>query len=165
MLPVVSGAEPPPFLRNWVPLNIDPAAEPSAWTRRVLDVLRSAGDRTAVLPLELGMAVALGFMGPPHQHDWLVLIPEGHASLHFVTDLRAYDLETYDGSTAKVVAAVMKFLLTRKEAVPSSLTPRDVVAMLGAFDARKQKLNADWEGKPRWADIVLAAKEIAKAPS
>jgi hypothetical protein len=37
------------------------------------------------------------------------------------------------------------------------------VTKIGAFDARKLKLHADWEGKPRWADIILAAKEIAKA--
>jgi hypothetical protein len=50
MLPVVvGGAEPPPFLRNWVSLNVDPATEPVVWTHHVLDVLRSAGNRTAAL--------------------------------------------------------------------------------------------------------------------
>ena len=43
LLPVVVGEiEPPPFLRNWVSVKVDPVAEPATWTRRVLDVLRSA---------------------------------------------------------------------------------------------------------------------------
>lgn len=42
LLPVVFGeGDPPPFLRNWVSLRIDPGAEPATWTRRVLDVLRN----------------------------------------------------------------------------------------------------------------------------
>lgn len=42
LLPVVFGpTEPPPFLRNWVSLRVDPATEPSTWTRHVLDALRS----------------------------------------------------------------------------------------------------------------------------
>src|SRR5260370_30602985 len=42
LLPVVFGeSEPPPFLRNWVSLRVDPAKEPSTWTRHVLDALRS----------------------------------------------------------------------------------------------------------------------------
>lgn len=46
MLPVVVGAtEPPPFLRKWVPVRVDPVAEPATWTQRVLDALRSARNR------------------------------------------------------------------------------------------------------------------------
>jgi TIR domain len=42
LLPVVFGhTEPPAFLRNWVSLRVDPAKEPSTWTRHVLDALRS----------------------------------------------------------------------------------------------------------------------------
>jgi hypothetical protein len=48
VLPVVVGsAEPPPFLRNWVSLNVDPAAEPRAWTRRVLGAISSIQKQTA----------------------------------------------------------------------------------------------------------------------
>jgi hypothetical protein len=43
LLPVVFGEnEPPAFLRNWVSLRVDPAKEPSTWTRHVLDALLSA---------------------------------------------------------------------------------------------------------------------------
>jgi hypothetical protein len=42
VLPVmVGGSEPPPFLRNWVGLRVDPALEPSEWTSRVISTLRS----------------------------------------------------------------------------------------------------------------------------
>ena len=42
VIPVVLGSsEPPPFLRNWVSLNVDPTAEPLTWTRRVVDAVES----------------------------------------------------------------------------------------------------------------------------
>ena len=42
ILPVmVGGTEPPPFLRNWVSLNITADAETAEWTSQVLQVLRS----------------------------------------------------------------------------------------------------------------------------
>lgn len=41
LLPVVFGeTEPPPFLRNWVYLRVDPDKEPTSWTRHVVDALR-----------------------------------------------------------------------------------------------------------------------------
>jgi hypothetical protein len=42
LLPVIFGqTEPPPFLRNWVSLRVDPDKEPLTWTRHVLEALRS----------------------------------------------------------------------------------------------------------------------------
>jgi len=42
LIPIVfEGAEPPPFLRNWVPLRVDPGTEPSKWILRVVDALES----------------------------------------------------------------------------------------------------------------------------
>lgn len=51
MIPVVvGGAEPPPFLRNWVSLRVDPAAEPQNWTRHVVNALRLAPDSSVQAP-------------------------------------------------------------------------------------------------------------------
>jgi TIR domain-containing protein len=47
---VVGGSEPPPFLRNWVGLRVDPAAEPANWTRHVVDALRSAQNEAVHVP-------------------------------------------------------------------------------------------------------------------
>jgi hypothetical protein len=42
LLPVIFGeGSPPPFLRNWVPLRVDPDHQASTWTGRVLDTLRN----------------------------------------------------------------------------------------------------------------------------
>ncbi len=47
MIPViVGGDEPPPFLRDWVALRVDPELEPARWTAEILQVLRSANDGT-----------------------------------------------------------------------------------------------------------------------
>ena len=50
------------------------------------------------MPLELGMAMARRFMDKTDEHDWLVLVPQGHAYLRFMSDLAAYDPATHDGS-------------------------------------------------------------------
>ena len=48
LLPVIFGeAEPPPFLRDWVSLRVDPDKEPATWTRHVLDALRSLRNEAA----------------------------------------------------------------------------------------------------------------------
>lgn len=45
LLPIVIGGdEPPPFLRRWVALRIDPVSDPEGWTKRVLQELRSRRD-------------------------------------------------------------------------------------------------------------------------
>jgi nucleotide-binding universal stress UspA family protein len=42
LLPIVFGQDdPPPFLRNWVALRVNPDTEASTWTRKVIDVLRN----------------------------------------------------------------------------------------------------------------------------
>jgi hypothetical protein len=52
LVPVlVGGSDPPPFLRQWVSLRIDPEAKPENWTSQVLQVLRSARE-----PVEFGLA-------------------------------------------------------------------------------------------------------------
>jgi hypothetical protein len=112
------------------------------------------------MPLELGMAMARRFMDAK-EHDWLVLVPKGHAYLRFVSDLAAYDPATHDGSMESVVVAVIAWLSTRKDAIPP-ITPRQVMSKLPVFQANKQKLDAAWGGYPPWSDIVLAAINVAK---
>jgi len=108
------------------------------------------------MPLELGMAMALRFMDPASEHDWLVLVPEGHAYLRFVSDLAAYDPATHDRSIASVVVAVMSWLATRPNAIPP-VTPRQVLEFLPSFQSRKRELDAGWGGYPPWADVIMTA--------
>jgi hypothetical protein len=114
------------------------------------------------MPLELGMAMAKRFMDPSDEHDWLVLVPRGHAYLRFVSDLAAYDPATHDGSVSSVVVAVMAWLLTRKDAIPP-VTPGMVLSALPRFEAEKAVLESDWGGQPPWSDVVLAAIRVARS--
>lgn len=42
LLPIVFGNDdPPPFLRNWVALRVNPDTEASTWTSKVMDVMRN----------------------------------------------------------------------------------------------------------------------------
>jgi hypothetical protein len=114
------------------------------------------------MPLELGMAMAKRFIDPGDEHDWLVLVPRGHAYLRFISDLAAYDPATHDGSVSSVVVAVMAWLSTRKDAVPP-VTPSLVLGALPRFVADKALLEAAWGGQPPWSDVVLAAIRVARS--
>ena len=47
LLPVVFGeGDPPPFLRNWVSLRIDPQREASTWTHHVLGALQNLRNKS-----------------------------------------------------------------------------------------------------------------------
>jgi len=117
------------------------------------------------MPLELGMAMARRFMHPDQDHDWLVLVPEGHAYMQFVSDLAAYDPAKHDGSVEGVVFAVMVWLSIRRDAL-SPITPHTVLASVPRFRAAKEHLDLiGGGGTPRgtpWSDVVLAAIEVAR---
>lgn len=113
------------------------------------------------MPLELGMAMARRLMDPSEGHDWLVLVPRGHLYARFISDLAAYDPAVYDGSAESVVAVVMAWLSTRKNAV-SLVTPAEVLSRLALFRSEKLKLEAAWAGNTPWSDIVITAMKVAK---
>ena len=114
------------------------------------------------MPLELGIAMARRLMDPTEEHDWLILVPKGHAYLRFISDLAAYDPAMHDGSEKSIVVAVMAWLATRKDAVPP-VTPSEVLSSLPEFQAAKLKLEEAWGGHPPWSETVLAAIKVAKA--
>jgi len=113
------------------------------------------------MPLELGMAMAKRFIGGAGDHDWLVLVPEGHAYGKLISDLAAFDPPRHDGSVEKVTSAVMAWLATRKDAVPA-VTPKLVLSKLSEFREKKAGLDDTWGGYTPWADVIVLANETAK---
>lgn len=116
------------------------------------------------MPLELGIAMARRFMKsrPDQRHDWLVLVPDGHGYLKFVSDLAGFDPVRYDGKTESVVPKVMTWLATRMDAVEMP-TPQAVLNELPRFQKERLRLQKEWGGDVPWADVVLAALEISEA--
>lgn len=113
------------------------------------------------MPLELGMAMASRHRFGEDTHDWLVLVPKGHAYTKFISDLAGYDPATHDGTERSIVTSVILWLATRRDAVPH-VTPQQVLKALPSFRRSKRALARQWRGQPPWADIVLAAFEVAQ---
>ena len=113
------------------------------------------------MPLELGMAMACRELSRSRakKHDWMVLVPEGHRYLQFVSDLGAFDPHTHDGKVESVVAKVMAWLLFRPDAEIRTATPQAVVSALPVFSVRKQELGVQWIGAAPWNLVVRAAAE------
>jgi hypothetical protein len=108
------------------------------------------------------MAMAKAFIDTDDGHDWLVLVPNGHAYLRFISDLAAYGPAAHDGSVNRVVVAVMAWLSTRRDAIPT-VTPGGVLNALPRFKAEKLVLDVAWSGQPPWSDVVMAAIQVAKS--
>ncbi len=113
------------------------------------------------MPLELGMAMARRFLDGGDGHDWLVLVPKGHAYTRFVSDLAGYDPVSHNGSIPGVVMAVMSWLAIRVDAEPLA-EHQEVLQLLPAFQQSKAALDESWNGYAPWADIVMAAVKVAR---
>ena len=111
------------------------------------------------MPLELGIAMARRYTQSrkAKRHDWLLLVPEGHQYLKFLSDLAGFDPYRYDGTVQTLIPKVMAWLATRPDAVRTP-TPQDVLAALPTFTAAKEHLKRQWGDDIPWADIVLAAR-------
>lgn len=114
------------------------------------------------MPLELGIAMARRYRERRKRlrHDWLLLVPEGHQYLTFISDLAGFDPYRYDGTLKTLVQRVMSWLATRPDAVRTP-TPQDVLTALPVFSAEKEKLEQHWGDNIPWADIILAARRTA----
>lgn len=113
------------------------------------------------MPLELGIAMSERFRtaNHPDQHDWLLLVPTGHAYKRFLSDLAGYDPNEYDGKVDSIVPAVMSWLATRPDAVQAP-TPQAVLAVLPAFRAAREELCSAWCDREPWTDLLTTAMRI-----
>jgi len=77
------------------------------------------------MPLELGIAMARRYMPTRESftHDWLLLVPEGHQYLKFVSDLAGFDPLRYTGTAESAVPKVMLWLATRPDAARGAWVP------------------------------------------
>jgi hypothetical protein len=112
------------------------------------------------MPLELGMAMACRHLARKRatQHDWLVLVPQGHQYLQFVSDLGAFDPAKHDGTIDSVVPKVMSWLASRPDAIRTP-NPKDVLAAVPLFAAKTRELGVQWSGEVPWHLVVDAATE------
>ena len=132
------------------------------------DLSRCKGEGDANLarfnmPLELGIAMARRYLSrrAADKHDWLVLVPRGHEYARYISDLAGFDPVPHDSSERGLVLAIMTWLATRVDSV-GSLTPRQVQKGLPEFRRAMRSLRKTWGSWPPWADVVLAALQVAK---
>jgi hypothetical protein len=112
------------------------------------------------MPLELGMAIARRYRNEA-DHDWLVLVPEGHNYQKFISDLGGIDPKRHDGTTAMLVRRVMAWLATKSASpLPNDLPPK-VLQRLPSFDAIWLQSFANWQ-EVRWWEMVEQAQMLAK---
>jgi len=114
------------------------------------------------MPLELGIAMGLNFAEPLNlnKHDWLPLVPEGHAYVGYISDLAGFDPLKHDQTIESLVSAVMSWLATRADA-PETPAPSAVLDRLPAFEKRCESLSKQWNGRLPWTHLLGAANEFA----
>lgn len=111
------------------------------------------------MPLELGIAVGRRMAAGEAEHDWLILVPNGHVYQKFISDLAGYDPKVHYATVESVVPTVMAWLATRPDAVFVP-TPEEVLDALPRFEEEQQRLIEAWRGELPWADLILAARRF-----
>jgi hypothetical protein len=130
---------------------------------------RGEGDHNLArfnMPLELGMAMGRRFafqegVGPAH--DWLILAPDDHAYVQFVSDLAGFDPGKHRGSQETIVPVVMSWLWTRNDDAVTEMDPAQVLEALPRFEAAKQQLDTKWANRAPWHLVVAEAKYALQA--
>lgn len=118
------------------------------------------------MPLELGMAMTLRYVfeeqrDERYEHEWVVLVPEGHEYLEYVSDLGGIDPYLYDRTPEDLVTAVMLWLLTLPEAEERA-RPSAVCGNLSEFERRMSKLRTEFRDRtPPWKHRLEVATDIA----
>jgi hypothetical protein len=135
------------------------ALEGSRYSIHDFSRCRGEGDANLArfnMPLELGIAMAqrFGRARKRRTHDWLLLVPAGHDYQRFVSDLAGYDPVPHDGTVETIVPAVMAWLTTRPDAIPTPSSPDDVLRALPAFVGEVDALGARWYGHLTWSAVV-----------
>ena len=80
-------------------------------------------------------------------HDWLVLVPENHEYVRFISDIAGFDPKTHDGSIERLIPSVMSWLATREDAVRVP-PPADVLSVIPLYEGRVRRLRENWGGDP-----------------
>lgn len=112
------------------------------------------------MPLELGIAMARRHQGTGRAgtHDWLVLVPEGHSYLKFLSDLAGFDPKRHNGTAESVLTKVVAWLATRPDAIRIA-TPDEVLSAFPRFQDEKIQPKRRWRNDVPWSDAVLAARK------
>lgn len=129
------------------------------------DLSRCKGEGSELLarfnmPLELGFAMARRFLDE-ESHDWLVLVPEQHEYLKYISDLGAFDPKKHTGTKESIVPPVVNWLKTRPYA-PVSPFPDQVVGQLPAYLERISELRSRSGGELPWSEMILTAQKYAR---
>jgi hypothetical protein len=109
------------------------------------------------MPLELGFAMSRRFIDEA-SHDWLVLVPEEHEYLRFISDLGAFDPQKHKGTKETVIPPVVNWLKTRPDATVSPF-PDEVIEKLPAYLKQLESLRSRSGGELPWSEAILMAQK------
>jgi len=119
------------------------------------------------MPLELGMAMARRYSTSQRKktrHDWLVLVPQQHSYIKYLSDLAGVDPKRHDGTQKVVVEKVVSWLATRGNATFTPTNPKQVMKCLPRFHAKMKKLKGRWGEEVPWSDMIQAARQVVPIP-
>ena len=115
------------------------------------------------MPLELGIAMCRRFVDET-SHDWLVLVPEGHQYLRFISDLGAFDPRTHKETAESIIPPIVNWLKSRPNAPPAPF-PDQVVGKLPKYLEEIAELRRRSGGELPWSDqMVTAERHVRMRP-
>jgi hypothetical protein len=118
------------------------------------------------MPLELGMAAALRFerVGSTRPHNWLVLVPEGHAYQRFISDLAGFDPGKHSQSPASVIREVSAWLRLQENVIDPAPSALQIHSAFDKFCNQVGNLRTAALDKESWPDLMLATHHTVPRP-
>lgn len=113
------------------------------------------------MPLELGMAMQLRYSQRDREepHEWFVMTGAQVNYDQFVSDLKAFDVQSHRETTDGVVGLLVEWLQTKRATLTQATKPA-ILAALPHYEEAKQR--AESQVGRVWSRLVAIAGDIAK---
>lgn len=114
------------------------------------------------MPLELGMALSLRYMGKNSgtPHNWVALVPAGFVHQRFISDLAGFDPPAHDQTPESVIKAISGWLTIQPDYSPPSPSPRRIREAYPQLQFMLQEAKLDALGHLSWPIIVKCVERV-----
>jgi hypothetical protein len=114
------------------------------------------------MPLELGMAVSLRYLGKTsgNPHNWVALVPPGFVHQKFISDLAGFDPPEHEQTPASVIKAISGWLTIQPDYSPPAPSPKAILEAFPKLIELLEEAKAEALGHLTWPVIVKNVERV-----
>jgi hypothetical protein len=114
------------------------------------------------MPLELGMAVSLRYLGKISgvPHSWVALVPQGFVHHKFISDLAGFDPPAHDQTPSSVIKAISGWLTIQPDYSPPAPSPRTIFEAYPELVRLLKEAEGEALGHLTWPMIIKSVGRV-----